>query len=43
METGLRLRAGTGSFPLSPSHSIENFLEMTYFVVGRGGKQAQIT
>jgi len=31
--SGLRLRAGTGSFPSSPSHSIEKLPHMTHFLV----------
>jgi len=33
VETGLQLQAGTGSFPSSPSHSIEKLPHMAYFLV----------
>jgi len=43
VETGLQLQAGTGSFPSSPSHSIEILTHMTYFMVWGRGKQERIT
>jgi len=43
IETGLQLQAGTGSFPSSPSYSIEKLFHMTDFLVCGCGKQAQIT
>jgi len=43
VETGLQLQAGTRSFPSSTSHSIENPLHMTIFLVSDHGKQARIT
>jgi len=43
VETGLQLQAGTGSFPSTPSCSIEIHLHMTYLFVGGRGKKRQIT
>jgi len=43
VQTGLQLQAGTSSFIPSPSHSIEEFPQMTYFEVWGHGKQARIT
>ena len=41
VETGLQPQAGTGSFPLSPSHSIEKLPDMIFFwckvMVSRNG------
>jgi len=43
VESGLQLQTGSGSFPSSRSHSIENHSHMTDFLVWGRGKQAPIT
>jgi len=43
VETWLPLQAGTGSFPSSPSHSIEKLPHMTYLLVWGCSKQERIT
>jgi len=43
VDTGLQLQVDTGSFPSSPSHSIEKLTHMNKFLVWGHGQQAQIT
>jgi len=43
VQTGFQLYAGTGSFPSSPSHSIDILPHMNNFFVWGRGKQARIT
>jgi len=43
VEPGLQLQSAPGSFPSSPSHSIEKLPHMIYLLVWGHGKQAQIT
>jgi len=43
VEIGLQLQAGTGSFPSSPSHSIEKLPHMMNLLVWGRGKEAWIT
>jgi len=43
VDSGLPLQAGTGSFPSSPSHSIDILTHMTYCLAWVHGKQARTT